>query len=276
MHQTWLAGGHPNPSPHQAASQVRWQNRTIKSYIYLYLSKGKMQTYIWPLLSSQLLSTPFLLCPCSPFTPFCSDTRDLPPQKLREVNLPLVWITQMSKINRWGLQLTERGARKAPILVIFVQKQLHKAHRNPLPYHAQQTSLPGVANWTVTNKAEGVSATRSPLHTLEIHWSRRHVAAVPVGWAKKTAKAGSSMSYPEGDSVSFLATWMRVGEPLLNSCCTHTADAVNAEMDAQHTWSAAPTPTGSSPCSSKEAKCGIHLANLKTAQNNSVTSWSAL
>lgn len=230
MHQTWLAGGHPNPSPCQAASQVIWQNRTIKSYIYLYLSKGKMQTYIWPLLSSQLLSTLLLLCPCSLFTPFCSDTRDLPPQKLREVNLPPVCITRMSKINRWGVQLTERGARKTPILVIFVQKQLHKAHRNPLPYHAQQTSLPGVANWTVTNKAEGVSATRSPLHTLKIHWSRRHVAAVPVGRAKLDLacliqKEPVWVFWPH-ESMLLSHCWTAAGSTLWMQ------DGVSAEMDA--------------------------------------------
>lgn len=99
--------------PHQPTSQVIWQNRTIKSYIYLYLSKGKTQTYIWPLLSSQLSSTLFLLCPCSLFIPFYSGTRDLPPQKLRELNLPLPCVTRTSWINRqMGTAAGRKGCKK--------------------------------------------------------------------------------------------------------------------------------------------------------------------
>lgn len=64
-------------------------------------------------------------------------------------------------------------------------------------------------------------------------------------------------------------------EQLLYPPCGCSMESMQKWMQlAQHTWSAVPKTTRSSPCSSKEAKSGIHLVNLKPAQNNPVTLWS--
>lgn len=61
-------------------------------------------------------------------------------------------------------------------------------------------------------------------------------------------------------------------EQLLYPHCGCSTESVQKWMQlAQHTWSAVPKTTRSSPCSSKEAKSGIHLVNVKPAQNNPVT-----
>lgn len=144
-----------------------WQNGTIKSYIYLCLSEGKRQTYIRPLWSSQLLPT-LLLCPRSPFIPFNSDTRDLPPRKRSELNA-LACVMRGRWINRhMGIAAGRKGCREKSHSWYFCTETVPQTSLKPAPLRCTINLPPKAASGTAANGAEGVSATRSPLRTLKI------------------------------------------------------------------------------------------------------------
>lgn len=164
----------------------------------------------------------------------------------------------------------QKGVKEKHQFLLFCTETASQNSQKSAPLSCTTNLPPWGSQLDSDKQSRGSFCTRSPLHTLKIHWSRRHVAAVPVGRAKKTAQAGSSMSYPEGEFSSHTnpCCWASA-EQLLHPHCGCRMESMQKWMQlAQHTWSAVPKPTRSSPCSSKEAKSGIHLANLKPAQNN--------
>lgn len=179
-----------------------------------------MQTYIWPLLYSQLLSILFLLCPRSPFIPFDSDTRDIPPQKLRELHLPFACVIQMRWINRhMGIAADRKGCKKISNSCYFCTETAPQTSLKPAPLLCTINLPPQRSQLHGDKQSRGSFCHTLPISHLEniLKWKAYGSRSCEQScWdPKKTVKAGSSISYPEGDSVSFPATWIRVVKPLL-------------------------------------------------------------
>lgn len=170
-----------------------------------------MQTYIRPLLSSQLLSILFLLCLQPPFILFNSDTRDLPPQKLRELNLPLASVIQMKWINRhMGIAADRKGCKKNSNSCYFCTETASQTSLEPAP-SLYTINLPPQGSQLHSDKqSRGSFCHMLPTSHLgnTLKWKAygSHSCGQSCWDPKKTVKAGSSISYPEGeDSGNFLA-----------------------------------------------------------------------
>lgn len=130
---------------------AKWDNKIL----HLPLSV-KRQNYVWPLLSSQLLSTLFLLCPWFPFILFNSDMRDLPPRKLRALNLPLACVIRVRWVNRhMAIAAGRKGCKKKIPFLLFLYRNssTNLTETCSLIMH-NEPPLPRAANCTVTNRAE--------------------------------------------------------------------------------------------------------------------------
>lgn len=195
-----------------------WQNGTIKSYIYLCLSEGKRQTYIRPLWSSQLLPTLLLLCPWSPFIPFNSDTRDLPPRKCSELNaLGMCHEREMDK-QTYGYRSWQEGVQGKLSFLVFLYRNssTNLTETRSLTMHNKPPSEG--SEWHSGERSRGSFCHTLPTSHLENTLKWKAYGSRSCGQScrepKKTAKAASSISYPERDSVSFLAARIRVVKPL--------------------------------------------------------------
>lgn len=194
-----------------------------------------MQTHIWPLLSSQLLSTLFLLCPWSPFIPFNSDTGDLPSQKLRGLNLPLACVIWVRWINRhMGIAADRKDCKKNSNSCYFCTGGVPQTSLKPAPLLCTINLPPQGSQLHSDKQSRGSFCHMLPISHLEniLKWKAYGSCSCgqSCGDPMKTVKAGSSISYPEGDRVSFLATWIHVVKPLLEQllhphcgCCVSKA-----------------------------------------------------
>jgi len=206
--------------PHlcQQAIQSAQQNRTITSYIYLSLSRGKNAN-----LDDLCCLPAFIHSSCSEFSPWspripCS-TEGSSFLTSSELGLPPACANRVRCMHRYtGVAADKTGCKKNTDFFSFCPETIPQTSLKTAASLCTIKLTPKGSQLHNDKQSRGASATSSWFHTLKIHRNWRHMAALHCCHScgqscwdpKTTVKASSCTSFPKEDNLSFLAMRIHV------------------------------------------------------------------